>query len=96
LALAAYNIGFGHVQDARILARRLGKQDNTWHGIRSVLPLLQQKKYYSTLVHRYARGQEAVIFVDRIRTYYRILQPVLDEMASSDSPIGFPLHGAGL
>ena len=55
-----------------------GKRENTWHGVRSVLPLLQQKKYYSTLEHRYARGQEAVIFVDRIRTYYRILQPVLD------------------
>ena len=96
LALAAYNIGFGHVQDARILARRLGKRGNTWHGIRSVLPLLQQKKYYSTLVHRYARGQEAVIFVDRIRTYYRILQPVLDETASNDSSKAFPLHGYGL
>jgi membrane-bound lytic murein transglycosylase F len=79
LALAAYNIGFGHVQDARILAQRLGKRGNTWHAIRSVLPMLQQKKYYSTLDYRYARGQEAVVFVDRIRTYYRILQPVLDE-----------------
>lgn len=83
MALAAYNIGFGHLQDARILARRLGKTDNTWHGVRSVLPLLQQKKYYRTLAHRYARGNEAVIFVDRIRTYYKMLQPVIDEMASS-------------
>jgi membrane-bound lytic murein transglycosylase F len=76
MALAAYNIGFGHLQDARILARRLGKPENSWHAVRSVLPLLQQKKYYRTLEHRYARGNEAVMYVDRIRTYYKMLQPV--------------------
>ena len=94
MALAAYNIGFGHLQDARILAHRLGKAKDTWYGVRSVLPLLQQKKYYRTLEHRYARGNEAVIFVDRIRTYYKMLQPVLDKMASDlardDSPRVFP------
>ncbi len=76
IALSAYNVGFSHVEDARILARRLGKQPDTWQGIRFVLPLLQQKKYYNTLANRYARGREAVVFVDRIRTYYRILQQV--------------------
>jgi len=81
MALAAYNIGFGHLQDARTLARRLGKPENSWHGVRSVLPLLQRKKYYRTLAHRYARGNEAVIYVDRIRTYHKMLQPVLDAMA---------------
>jgi membrane-bound lytic murein transglycosylase F len=81
MALAAYNIGYGHVEDARLLARRLGKPDNTWHGLRSVLPLLQQKKYYRTLAHRYARGNETVIYVDRIRTYYKMLQPILNDMA---------------
>ena len=96
LALAAYNIGFGHLQDARILSRRLGKQSKSWHAIRSVLPLLQQKKYYSTLDHRYARGKETVIFVDRIRTYYRTLQPVLDELASDDNANDSPRDWHGL
>lgn len=82
MALAAYNIGFGHLQDARTLARQLGKPENSWHGVRSVFPLLQQKKYYRTLEHRYARGNEAVMYVDRIRTYYKMLQPNLDEMAA--------------
>ncbi len=81
MALAAYNIGMGHIQDARELARRLGKSDKSWHGVRSVLPLLQQKKYYRTLDHRYARGKEAVVYVDRIRTYYKMLPPILDAMA---------------
>lgn len=94
MALAAYNIGFGHLQDARRLAQRLGKPNDSWHGVRSVLPLLQQKKYYSTLEHRYARGSETVIYVDRIRTYYKMLQPILDEMApdlvTDDSSRMFP------
>ena len=86
MALAAYNIGFGHLKDARVLARRLGKPENSWHGVRSVFPLLQQKKYYRTLEHRYARGNEAVLYVDRIRTYYKILQPNLDALASDSAP----------
>jgi len=73
MALAAYNLGFGHLQDARTLADRLGKTSNTWPGVRSVLPLLQKKKYYSSLPNGYARGSEAVQYVDRIRTYHKVL-----------------------
>jgi len=73
MALAAYNIGFGHLKDARVLADRLGKPSNSWHGVRSVFPLLQKKKYYRTLKHGYARGSEAVQYVDRIRTYHKVL-----------------------
>ncbi len=73
MALAAYNLGFGHLQDARTLAERLGKSASTWQGVRAVLPLLQKKKYYSTLPNGYARGNEAVQYVDRIRTYHKVL-----------------------
>jgi membrane-bound lytic murein transglycosylase F len=73
MALAAYNLGFGHLKDARELAKRLGKPENSWHGVRSVLPLLQQKKYYRDLSHGYARGREAVQYVDHIRTYHQVL-----------------------
>ncbi len=73
MALAAYNIGFGHLQDARKLSEKLGKPSNSWHGVRSVFPLLQKKKYYRTLQHGYARGNEAVQYVDRIRTYHKVL-----------------------
>jgi membrane-bound lytic murein transglycosylase F len=73
MALAAYNLGLGHLQDARTLAQRLGKPSNTWHGVRTVLPLLQKKKYYSSLPNGYARGSEAVQYVDRIRTYHKVL-----------------------
>jgi len=74
MALAAYNMGMGHIQDARSLAQRLGKSDATWGSIRLVLPLLQQRKHYQNLEHGYARGSEAVQYVDRIRTYYKVLK----------------------
>ncbi|MCP4745973.1 MAG: membrane-bound lytic murein transglycosylase MltF [Desulfobacteraceae bacterium] len=73
MAMASYNLGFGHLKDARKLAKRMSKPHHTWHGVRSVLPLLQQKKYYKTLDSGYARGNEAVQYVDRIRTYQSIL-----------------------
>ena len=73
MALAAYNVGWGHLQDARTLARRLGKNTNAWSDVRSVLPLLRLKKFYRKLPHGYARGAEPVQYVDRIRTYHRIL-----------------------
>lgn len=73
MALAAYNMGYGHLRDARRLAQDFGRSANTWRSIRSVLPLLQQKKYYKNLTYGYARGEEAVQYVDRIRTYHKIL-----------------------
>lgn len=73
MALAAYNVGWGHLEDARTLAFRLGKEPNSWSDVRATLPLLRLKKYYRKLPHGYARGAEPVQYVDRIRTYHRIL-----------------------
>lgn len=72
-ALAAYNVGFGHVLDARKLARDLGKSPSTWHDLKEVLPLLSQKKYYIDLKYGYARGLEPVKYIDRIRYYQDVL-----------------------
>ncbi len=73
MALAAYNVGWGHLEDARMLAESLDKEPNAWQDVRATLPLLRQKKYYRNLPHGYARGTEPVRYVDRIKTYYRIL-----------------------
>ncbi|MFP4474044.1 MAG: membrane-bound lytic murein transglycosylase MltF [Desulfatibacillaceae bacterium] len=72
-ALAAYNVGMGHTYDARTLARRLGKDPDSWRDIKKVLPLLSQKKYYLQLRHGYARGLEPVRYVQRIYDYHDIL-----------------------
>lgn len=77
VALAAYNVGLGHIRDARILAKRLGKNAQQWEGLREVLPLLAKKKYYQDLPHRYARGWEPVQYVKRIREYRKILDQVV-------------------
>lgn len=73
LALAAYNIGVAHLTDARTLAGRLGKNPDSWADLKSVIPLLRNYEYFSTLKHGYARGGETVIFVENLRSYYDIL-----------------------
>ena len=79
VALAAYNVGLGHIRDARILAKRLGRNQQQWEGLRDVLPLLAKKKYYQDLPHRYARGWEPVQYVKRIREYRKILDQVVKQ-----------------
>ena len=73
-ALAAYNVGFGHLLDARKLARKLGKNPDFWVEMKEVLPLLSQKKYYKDLKYGYARGSEPVRYVQRVREYQQVLQ----------------------
>jgi len=73
MTLAAYNVGMGHVHDARSLAKNLDKDPDLWRDLETVLPLLSQKKYYKKLKYGYARGYEPVIYVRRIRDYQDIL-----------------------
>ncbi|MFV1993082.1 MAG: membrane-bound lytic murein transglycosylase MltF [Acidiferrobacterales bacterium] len=76
-ALAAYNIGMGHIYDARTLARQLKKNPDLWQDLSKVLPLLANKNYYPRLKHGYARGREPVRYVRRIRDYQDILEKTL-------------------
>jgi len=79
-ALAAYNVGFAHLLDARALARQLGKSPSTWHDMKEMLPLLSQKKYYKNLKYGYARGAEPVKYIDRIRYYQDVLVNTLSKV----------------
>jgi peptidoglycan lytic transglycosylase F len=89
MALAAYNVGWGHLEDARTLAQRLGKNPNVWPVVRSTLPLLRKQKFYETLPYGYARGAEPVRFVDCIKRYYSILVQATDELAAKrEKPAG--------
>ncbi len=74
LALAAYNIGRGHFRDAQTLAASLGKDPDQWSDMKDVLPLLSEKKYYRNLSYGYARGNEPVTYVTRIRNYEKLLR----------------------
>ncbi|MBC3421483.1 MULTISPECIES: membrane-bound lytic murein transglycosylase MltF [unclassified Pseudomonas] len=81
-ALAAYNVGSGHLEDARTLAKREGLNPNKWLDVKKMLPRLSQKQWYSKTKYGYARGGEPVHFVANIRRYYDILtwvtQPQLE------------------
>ncbi|WP_233347758.1 membrane-bound lytic murein transglycosylase MltF [Hyphobacterium indicum] len=72
-ALAAYNVGMGHIYDARLLAERQGRDKDSWEVMEQVLPLLTRPEYYSTVRYGYARGHEPVRYVERIRTYRAML-----------------------
>lgn len=95
-ALASYNVGFGHLNDARIITQRQGGDPDRWVEVKKRLPLLQQKKYYKKTKYGYARGEEPVRYVENIRRYYDTLtwldnnaqkkaqaKVVLDEAAST-------------
>lgn len=73
MALAAYNMGIGHLLDARRITERTGGDKNRWLDVRNALPLLTQSKWYSQLKYGYARGYEAVTYVGNVRTYYDML-----------------------
>ncbi len=73
LALAAYNIGYGHLLDARALVRQQGGDPDRWLDIREQLPLLTQSRWHSKTKYGYARGHEAVTYVGNVRTYYDML-----------------------
>ena len=97
MALAAYNVGFGHLEDARRLAEKLGRNPDLWIDVKKVLPLLTQQRYYRQTRYGYARGQEPVTYVQNIRRYYDVLiwneeQVVADEtdndsIQDSDVPV---------
>jgi membrane-bound lytic murein transglycosylase F len=72
-ALASYNVGWGHVEDARILTQRQGADPDKWLEVKQRLPLLRQKSVYQTTKYGYARGDEAVTYVENIRRYYDTL-----------------------
>lgn len=74
MALAAYNVGFNHIKDARMIAEWQGNDPDTWIDLSAVLPLLAQRKWYSQVPYGYARGWEPVLYVNNIRAYYNILK----------------------
>ncbi|MDY0066404.1 MAG: membrane-bound lytic murein transglycosylase MltF [Steroidobacteraceae bacterium] len=82
LTLAAYNVGVGHVEDARILTQMHGKNPDSWNDVREHLPLLTQAKWYTRVKRGYARGWEPVRFVENIRGY----MDILDWVATDSGP----------
>lgn len=93
IALAAYNVGAGHVKDAQKITQQRGGDPERWMDLKESLPLLTQKKYYKKTQYGYARGYEPVEYVQNIRRFYDLLvwrdQPEQNYTASNDGEDSF-------
>jgi len=74
MALAAYNVGYGHLEDARVITELQGADPDKWSDVKVRLPLLASSVWHNKTKHGYARGYEPVQFVTRIRTYHEIVR----------------------
>ncbi|MBA3037462.1 MAG: membrane-bound lytic murein transglycosylase MltF [Desulfobacterium sp.] len=74
IALAAYNVGEGHISDAMKLAVNKKMDPKSWASISKVLPLLSEQRYYSKAKYGYCRGSETVDYINQIMHYYEILK----------------------
>jgi membrane-bound lytic murein transglycosylase F len=73
-ALAAYNVGYGHLEDARVLTQKLGKNPDSWLDVREQLPMLADPDVYALARRGYARGAEPAHFVEQVRQYLAVLE----------------------
>ncbi|MDR5897462.1 membrane-bound lytic murein transglycosylase MltF [Halomonas vilamensis] len=76
MAMASYNVGLGHLYDARKITEMRSGDPNSWADVREALPLLQHREWHSQTRHGYARGGEPVIYVRNIRRYYEMIEYV--------------------
>jgi membrane-bound lytic murein transglycosylase F len=68
-ALAAYNMGYGHMLDARKLTAQQKGNPDSWADVKQRLPMLNQKRFLSRTTYGYARGTQAYNYVENIRRY---------------------------
>ena len=87
MALAAYNVGFNHIKDARMIVEWQGGDPDNWIDIGNTLPLLAQRKWYSQVPYGYARGWEPVLYVANIRAYYNILKWLTEQEETEEAEI---------
>jgi len=73
-ALAAYNVGYGHLEDARKLAQVRGGNPDVWVDVQKVLPLLAHEEYYADAKHGFARGWEPAAMVDKVQRILKLLE----------------------
>ena len=73
MTLAAYNVGLGHLEDARVITEKHGANPNYWSDVKKYLPLLRVKKFYKKTKYGYARGNEPVKYVARIQAYLNVI-----------------------
>jgi membrane-bound lytic murein transglycosylase F len=93
MALASYNIGIGHIEDARVLAQRLKLDPDRWADVKKAMMLLTEPKYYASAKHGYCGCAQPLIYTESIRSYYKILER---HEPSYDSSEPFKIASASL
>jgi len=96
MALAAYNIGFHHLMDARKITLLQHADPNQWLEVEKRLPLLAQSRWYRNLEYGYARGWEPVLYVNRIRSYYDVLKKIDEEEKLKGRHNALDLHAPAI
>ncbi|MDZ7717978.1 MAG: transglycosylase SLT domain-containing protein [Balneolaceae bacterium] len=76
-ALATYNVGPGHMADARRLTIDQNKNPNDWDSVSNSLIKLMQRRHYQKARYGFARGIEPVQYVEEIMNRYRTYQAIL-------------------
>jgi peptidoglycan lytic transglycosylase F len=84
MALAAYNIGYGHLEDARVITEIDGSDPDRWADVRAHLPLLTDEAWHQRVRHGFARGDVSVLYVDNVRRYHALLQWMLQDDDPAD------------
>jgi membrane-bound lytic murein transglycosylase F len=74
MAVAAYNVGFGHVEDARIITESKRADKDSWEAVRDNLPLLADERWYPHLKRGYAQGAIPVQYVENVQHYYELIK----------------------
>jgi len=77
--VAAYNVGFGHVEDARIIAQELGKNPDSWAAVSEELPKLAEPRWFMHAKCGYAQGWQPVQYVEHVRQFMQLLEWQPDE-----------------
>jgi len=72
--VAAYNLGFGHLEDARILTQIQGGNPDSWAAVEARLSLLESQEWEGYRKKGYARGSEALNYVTNVQSYYELLK----------------------
>ncbi|HSI44742.1 MAG TPA: membrane-bound lytic murein transglycosylase MltF [Methylophilus sp.] len=81
MTLAAYNNGVAHLEDARIIAQKLGLNPDSWADVKRGYQLLNDPEHYVNAKHGYCSCGAPVIYTELVRSYYQIMQkyyPVYD------------------
>lgn len=90
-ALAAYNVGYGHLEDARILTRQQKLNPDKWLDVRKSLPLLEDENWFMQTRYGYARGNEPVMYVENVRNYYDLLVWLSTEKTAQNKKHNYPI-----